>query len=255
MNVEISDIGLGDAQQPFAFTTIRSVRGFEEVATQIENAVAAGTIKNGERLPNEQTLASMFGVSRATLREAIRGLEAGGVVEVRRGAHGGIFVTAPGVAHAAKALNALIRFRGASARELAEVRASFEAETAYWAAERATDEDVAELVRIADEYAAAVKAGKPWSDLVALDLALHERVALASGNQVRLAVTLSLHGAIREAALGLEDEAKDDQFRQREARELRAIARAIERRDASRARQTMKRHVKWNSDMEQHVSS
>jgi len=244
----------GNDQVPPVFKSIRQVRGFEEVAAQIESAIASGALSNGDRLPNEHTLSSMFGVSRTTLREAIRALEAVGIVEVRRGAHGGIFVAEPGVAQAAKALNALVRFRGASARDLAEVRASFEAETAFWAAKRASDEDIDELERIAGEFSAACKADAPWADLVALDLALHERVATASGNQVRLAVTLALHSAIREAALGLENEAADDQFRRREARELLAIARAIKRRDGPRARQMMRRHVKWNAQLEEQAS-
>ena len=162
--------GTVDLSAPQMFTSIRGVRGFEEVAGQIERAIASGTLKSGERLPNEHVLSSMFGVSRTTLREAIRAIEASGIDEVRRGAHGGIFVTEPGVSQAA---NTLItdRFRGATTRDLAEVQGSFEAETAFWAAKHATDEDIAELERIVAEYAAAAKAGdRPWTELVALIL-------------------------------------------------------------------------------------
>src|SRR5262245_62126069 len=62
----------GGDQDPPVFKSIRQVRGFEEVAAQIESAIASGALSNGDRLPNEHTLSSMFGVSRTTLREAIR---------------------------------------------------------------------------------------------------------------------------------------------------------------------------------------
>lgn len=237
------------------FTAIKSVRGFEEVAEQIRAAILSGQLENGERLPNEQTLAATFGVSRTTLREAIRALEAGGVVEVRRGAQGGIFVAEPGVGQVAKALHALIRFRGATARDLGEFRESFEPETAYFAAERASEDDVAELSRLVDQYTDAAKDETvPWRDMVVLDLAFHEHVAVASRNHVRLAVTLAIQSALQDASLGLVGQSQDLEFRAREAQELRSIARAIERRQAARARSLMRKHVKWNAHLEETIA-
>lgn len=238
------------------FHAIRSIRGFEEVAEQIESAILSGRLRTGERLPNEHELAAVFRVSRTTLREAIRALEASGIVEVKRGANGGIFVTEPGVGQVVKALGSLIRFRGATARDLGEFREGFEAETAHRAAERAAEPDIVRLSGLADQYEAAAKnAAVSWEELVVLDLAFHESVAIASGNEIRHAVTLAIQGALKEASLFLAPQAREGQFRAREAKELRAIARAISRRDGALARSTMRRHVKWNAALEERASA
>jgi GntR family transcriptional repressor for pyruvate dehydrogenase complex len=232
------------------FTPVRTGRGFEDVAGQIEAAIAAGKLKTGERLPNEVDLAALFGLSRATVREGIRSLEASGIVEVRRGASGGIYVVEPGAQQVAKALQALLRFRRVTARDLVEFRSSFEAETASWAAERATEDEAAQIVGIAEDY--CVRAPSPntiWDELVELDLAFHERVAAASHNQVRVAIMMAIQGSLHDASLRLAPTA-DVRFRRREGRELRAIARAISARDAVRARSLMRRHVSWNAALE-----
>ena len=57
---------------PAAFQAIRSARAFEEIATQIRAELAAGRLKVGSRLPSERALSEQFGVSRNTLREALR---------------------------------------------------------------------------------------------------------------------------------------------------------------------------------------
>src|SRR5919106_3418178 len=130
------------------FTPAKRTRSFEDVVEQVRNAVIEGKIKKGDRLPNERELCRIFGISRSTLREGLRALEALGVVEVRPGAAGGAFATEPRADQVGLALEALIRFSDATARDLAEFRVSFEGETAYWAAKRATPDDVAALEEI-----------------------------------------------------------------------------------------------------------
>jgi DNA-binding FadR family transcriptional regulator len=76
----------------------------------------------------------MFEVSRPTLREALRTLEVLGILDIRPGRSGGIFVSEPDGGSVGSALAALIRVRGATAAELDEFRSSFEGETAAWAA-------------------------------------------------------------------------------------------------------------------------
>ena len=75
-----------------AFRPIRSGNAFEECVERLLSAVKLGLVPAGDRLPAERDLAARFGVSRATLREALRSLSEAGWVEVRRGRHGGAFV-------------------------------------------------------------------------------------------------------------------------------------------------------------------
>jgi GntR family transcriptional repressor for pyruvate dehydrogenase complex len=71
---------------------IRATRTFEAAVEHIIEAVERGRLRRGDRLPNEAELAGELGISRPTLRQALRVLESSGLLSVRRGASGGIFV-------------------------------------------------------------------------------------------------------------------------------------------------------------------
>ena len=77
------------------FEPITVARASSAIAEQIRTAIVTGRIREGERLSPERELAEQFGVSRVTVRDALRSLEAMGLIEVRVGARGGAFVTAP----------------------------------------------------------------------------------------------------------------------------------------------------------------
>ena len=72
-----------------AFTPIRQARASGEIVSQIEHAIFEGELKRGDRLESERELAERFGVSRITVRDALRVLEARGLVHVKVGASGG----------------------------------------------------------------------------------------------------------------------------------------------------------------------
>ena len=81
----------------FVFQPVQLVRPCEVVAYRITEAIRAGDVKLGERLPSEQSLSAQLGVSRPTLREAIKLLVQAGVVQVLPGSSGGIFVTSESI--------------------------------------------------------------------------------------------------------------------------------------------------------------
>src|SRR3954451_3206199 len=138
-----ASIPIGHAAE--LFSEVKRTRSSDDVVSQIRNAVVAGELKRGDRLPSERDLCQLFAVSRATLREGLRTLEALGAIEIRPGAAGGIFVWVPQREQVGAARDALLRFSRATARELAEFRVSFESETARWAAQLADRDDVTRL--------------------------------------------------------------------------------------------------------------
>lgn len=81
----------------FVFQPVQLTRPAEVVAHRIAEAIRAGDVKLGERLPSEQNLSKQLNISRPTLREAIKLLAAAGVLEVRPGSSGGIFVISQSV--------------------------------------------------------------------------------------------------------------------------------------------------------------
>src|SRR4051794_17874559 len=85
----------GREGQPDLFSPINVGRISAVIIDQIRQLIHSGQLATGARLPSERDLCVQFGVSRVTVREALRVLEANGLVEIRVGARGGAFVTAP----------------------------------------------------------------------------------------------------------------------------------------------------------------
>ena len=90
-----------DASRGGMFTAVSPNRMSEAIVDQIKTLIRTNRLRPGDRLPSERELCERMGVSRVTVREALRILEAGGLVEIRVGARGGAFVTT--VSHRAPA--------------------------------------------------------------------------------------------------------------------------------------------------------
>lgn len=240
----------GSSLAAMGFKRVMTMRAFEAVIAQIQAAIQDGTIRHGERLASERDLVQEFGVSRATLREALRGLEALGWIEIRTGAQGGIFAVRPSADRAGSALEALMRFHEVTPSDLEEFRTSFEPETAAWAATRATDDAISTLRGLVTSVRQAVSSPETaWSLVSDLDLEFHMKVAEASGNRVRTAVMFAVHSTVQSASRSL-DPIMTDRVRLSIADELHVIVEAIAARDSAAARDAMRRHVERFSRME-----
>src|SRR5881409_1526416 len=138
------------------FTPVRTRRTFEEAAEQIAEKVRTGELRVGDKLPGERTLATQMEISRPTLREAVRVLVEAGLLHVRRGPGGGMFVASDVVPVE------LVRQR--SSMRLGEVASVLEARrleprVAQLAAVRAGEEDFSALARSIEDMRAIVEAG------------------------------------------------------------------------------------------------
>jgi len=168
---------------------IRPKKISEEIVSQVKQLISKGELKPGDRIPSERDLATMLGVSRPSVREAIMVLEAMGFVESRQG--GGTYVKALTEASIMNPLAKLVEKRDPELlRSLAEVRMGLESWSAYLAAQRATDSDIAEmrrLYKIMEKQAA--KGG--WSPDV--DAEFHYAITSASHNSLQMHVLDSIH--------------------------------------------------------------
>jgi DNA-binding FadR family transcriptional regulator len=129
---------------------VRRVRkAYEQVADQLRQLIMSGELSPGERLPNEALLAREFGVSRATVREALRVLAAQNLLRTAKGAGGGSYVTLPTVDHISEFLrsniNLLTDSRDVTLRELIEARELLEVPAARLAARRRKEPDLERL--------------------------------------------------------------------------------------------------------------
>ena len=105
---------------------IRSPKTAELVAGTLRRMVVEGQLRDGDFLPNEAELMSHFGVSRPTLREAVRVLESERLVEVRRGSRTGARVRVPGPEIVARPAGLLLELSGATIADVMVARAGIE---------------------------------------------------------------------------------------------------------------------------------
>ena len=175
-----------------AFAPVKQRRAFEDIIVQVENAILEGRLKVGDRLPPERELAEIFNVSRASVREALRVLEAFGVLSARRGtgAESGSIVSAQNESPLSGLLRLYASLLQMPITDLLDVREALEMLTARQAAERAGAEDIERL----GGFIESMRRAKP-EEFLALDTQFHLTLARASGNSVAPLIL----GAVRDA--------------------------------------------------------
>ncbi|HIR65156.1 MAG TPA: FadR family transcriptional regulator [Candidatus Faecousia faecigallinarum] len=146
----------------------------------------------GARLPGETRLCQLFGVSRTTLREAVRSLAARGYLEVRRGS--GTFVLDRGAG--ADIDLSRLELAQVRLRDLFEIRMMIEPQAARLACIRGTDREIQEIARRAGAVAQAIQTGADFTDL---EEAFHRAVAAAAHNQFMEQLMPIIHNALHEA--------------------------------------------------------
>src|SRR3954452_19626256 len=138
------------------FAPVSIARASSSIADQIRQAILTGKLDQGERLPPERELAEQFGVSRVTVRDALRALEAMGLIEVRVGARGGAFATVPSGSIVGQTMSDMMMMSAVTPEDIVEARLVVELGTATLACARATDEDLAELQDLAERSQSAL---------------------------------------------------------------------------------------------------
>jgi GntR family transcriptional regulator, transcriptional repressor for pyruvate dehydrogenase complex len=165
------------------FEPVKRTKVYAEVASQISRLIEAGRFKPGDRLPPERDLAEMFGVSRTSVRDAIRVLEMRGFVEPRHG-EGTLVKQVPIDAIVGPLADALVSSKNLTA-DLFDMRKMLEPPLARAASLRATAEDLKVMKDILKRQAERVRAGEI---AIEEDNAFHYQIATAARNQVVLAV-------------------------------------------------------------------
>ena len=233
------------------FKTVKQNKAYQDVVEQIQEAIVEGQLAAGSLLPAERELKEQFGVSRGTLREALRVLEQKGLIEIRTGVAGGSFVREVHSETLSENLGLLIRNRGVSLRDLAEFREGMEGGVAALAAQRAREEDLALLRSLLLDAEGHLKQGrKEWDAFVRTDELIHMTLARVSGNQLFITVMESLYRNIHtyyENYLPWSKALLHENFE-----DLQAIVAAVSAGDAERAREMAQGHVRrFNVYMEE----
>jgi GntR family transcriptional regulator, transcriptional repressor for pyruvate dehydrogenase complex len=208
----------------------------QALADRLTTAIAVGTYSPADRLPSERELAELMGVSRVTVRQAIRIVAELGLLTSVRGRDGGTFVTAADwTSIAPDAARRTLEQELPALQEFCDYRCLIEATIARTAAERRTDADAGRLRARLAEF----DASENPSAARAVDARLHSEIAAMARND-RLAV-LSVQLS-REATLGFGSEPYPEEFLERAGRDHHDLVAAIVDQDPSRAFDVARAH-------------
>ena len=187
----------------------------------------------GDKLPNENELAEELGVSRSTLREAIRILAAGNVVEIQRGK--GTFVTQ--TAFEQKTNLGQLSDIKVNAKDLYEMRLIFEPEAAYLATLRGTDAEIKRILEFGERIEREIKAGQDRTDN---EHSFHKAIAQATHNEFMNQLVPILYQAI---AKGVTLSAMSQKAVLDTVNDHRMIMDFLEHRNAEGAKNAMRIHI------------
>ena len=213
-----------------------------QIAERLRDYILSRGFAPGQRLPTEQELCRVFGVSRVAVREALKMLEGQGLVVTRPGPRGGARVARPSPGKLAEAFTAICELGRVPPAQLLQVRLPLERMAVRCAATRATAEDVRSLLAIVEEMRRPSVSVAEFNEL---DVAFHTRIAEASKNE---ALALVMH-AVRHAISTAIDEAyrrlpDPQEVNRRLAVEHQAILECIARHDPGGAEALMVAHVR-----------
>lgn len=208
----------------------------DEAIEKIKSMIVSGTLRAGDRLPREADLAAELGLSRSSLREAVKALSLVNILDVRRG--DGTYVTSLQPQLLLEALSFIVDFhRDDSVLEFLQVRRILEPEATAMAAERISAAEIASLRALLDGLGPDTEV----EDLVANDLEFHRRIAACSGNTALCSLLDSLSWPTSRARVwrGLTQIGANE----RSLAEHRAILDALSSRDPEVARSWSTVHI------------
>jgi GntR family transcriptional repressor for pyruvate dehydrogenase complex len=207
------------------------------IVSQVRAAVFSGQIKTGDFLGSETSLSAQFNVSRMAARDALRTLEAVGIVEIRMGAKGGAWIAQGNPERFADALAIQLHLIGVTGEEIFDAQMAIEVTSAELAAQNATEEDLKKLSGILGELDKLRDDPLAFTDA---SLRFHEAIVESSHNRVLLAQFRALRFVLQPLLAPNTTHA----IAARVIRSHKSVLNAIEARDGVKAREIMQQRVK-----------
>jgi DNA-binding FadR family transcriptional regulator len=172
-----------------------AANAFEGTVERLASAIKMGLYQPGQQLPIERDLAVIMGVSRTTLREAIRVLSVQGVLVVKRGRGGGTFVSESLISPSVQELKQRLMITGTSLREILDHRLIIEVGVAGLAAQRATSEQKRELQTLVDQMH---EAENNFGNYRRLDTEFHLLIARATQSNRLITIAADIHAELSD---------------------------------------------------------
>jgi GntR family transcriptional repressor for pyruvate dehydrogenase complex len=230
--------------EPTIWEPVPRSRTYELVLARIEEQILAGKLRVGDRLPTERELVELLGVSRAAIREALRVLEAQGVLRARvgTGPDSGSVIAAMPSAGLTQLLRLHIALANFPVNDVVEARAALERSSARLAADQATEADLARMAECLAHMDAPEISREEFNDH---DTRFHVAIAEAGGNRLVTDLTVAVRNAVRHTLLASFHRLEDwEDERDRLRAEHHAIHAAIAAGDAESAGDLVEAHIR-----------
>lgn len=208
-------------------TATKPERVSDRIIDQVRDAVLSGRLKPGDRLASEKELVAQFGVSKGTMREALRVLEAMGLIEIRQGIGGGVFITEVEMKTTVHGIMNFLHFKSVSIREITMLRFMLEPWVAHMAVQTMTDTDRERLARMIEGDGA-----DPGSELNR-EIGFHRYLARMTQNPILILIMDFLDSLVKDFKIQLD---LDDDFFLTVRDSHRRILDCLERQDHMGAR-------------------
>lgn len=211
-----------------------------EVAVQrLAQAIKLGALSVGAQLPPERELVERLGVSRTTLREAIRALQEQGYLKTSRGRSGGTFVASRQIRQLSRTeVTKIARDLGPTLRDLVDMRGAVEPFAAQLAAQRANDDQIGVLRWLLERSSVATV-----PEIRQTDSTLHIAIAYAAGSNLILDLVLEEQMRLHDVLAFLPFIGSNGDRIERSTGQHARVVEAIAARDPEAARRAMEEHV------------
>ncbi len=213
----------------------------EQVAADLRSRIARGELTAGQRLATEEELLEEYGAARNTMREAFRILESEGLLEVRRGRSGGIFIAHPGVEQLARGFAVRLMLDETSVGDLYEARQYIELALVEQLARTRSARALSNLDRAIEVAAKAAEANDTRNFGRAAAL-VHETIIVEAGNQTLATVARMMHELAERTYAGMKP---NQQWMRRAVRSYRRLYGFIEARDAESAVEQLRKQMRY----------
>ncbi|MFM2412651.1 MAG: hypothetical protein RLZZ587_984 [Actinomycetota bacterium] len=226
--------------QSQVFRPLPDVLRAEAIVERLTTAISLGLLRQGEQLPVENQLTTMFGVATATVRDALQTLRDQGIIETRRGRSGGTFIVGTPIAKPELLHQRLVNLSMAELRDLSDEQASNGMAAVRLAHERASAHDfdrldsIGQLVATADSPGACIRA----------DSRFHIEIAVLAQSERLMQTEMRLLSESVEILWSVLDWKADRDWA---AADHRAIATALRSGDVNRAQSAVREHVSRNT--------
>lgn len=222
---------------------VEGPRAYAAVLEQIEEHITRGDLRVGDRLPAERDFAELLGVSRPAVREAIRALEAQGVVRSGAGRDGGTTVVGSTSASLTRFLRMHVALVNFPMADIVDARVMLERESVALAARNRDDPTLAALREVVE---AMEEPGIDRRDFNAHDTRLHVAIAQAGGNRLVADITTALRASMEAPILASFHAMPDwDGVVAELRRGHRAILEAVADRDPAAASDAVEAHIRY----------